>query len=476
MNLLEVYTPALEVYVRYKVMDSSDVVSFANDNQSLPRDEYVRLVLETIVFNLRSEVTERLRQLDKEEARTVLSTIYNGCIMLNPGLDVDAWLKISKSSEDKTSPAPRDDFPPMPPSPLDEESSSSTPAPQRSKTRRKSPKPQRITKAKFRGLESHLKANVIGQDEAVDSVVSALKRSITGLGDENRPLGVFLFAGASGVGKTQLAKELHSYLFGEEFEMVRIDCGEYQHKHENQKLIGSPPGYVAHDDGGHLTNQMHKNSHTVVLLDEVEKAHPDIWNTFLRVFDEGVLTDSAGKVASFKDAIIVMTTNLGNKEAVSSILDSGMGFGAKIDVNLREAEAPVRDVVEKHTNKAIRKHFRPEFLNRIDKTVVFNHLEGDTLGRIAELELGRLEDKLTKKGMTLTYDDSVIDHMVEEGVNPVEGARGLARVRRELIEDAVSDALLTSARWPRGTVIRLSHANDKYEVEMKRPARKKKAT
>lgn len=467
MRLLEVMNPDIDVYVRYKVIDPSDVDTFVSTHEKLSRDEYVKAVLETVVFNLRSEVSDVLRKLDKEDAKNVLNSIYNGCVMLNPGLDVDGWLAIAggpfmSKASDEEDPAIAD-FPPPAPDPDDDEEP--TPKKKRAKSRK-------VTKAKFLGLESHLKNTIIGQDEAIGSVVGALKRSVTGLADNQRPMGVFLFAGASGVGKSHLAKELHSYLYGDDVNIVRIDCGEYQHKHENQKLIGSPPGYIGHDEGGYLTNQMKKYPNTVVLLDEVEKAHPDLWNTFLRVFDEGALTDSSGRTVSFKDSIVIMTTNLGNEEAINSMLDSGLGFNSSHVQDQRLIETPPRATLERFTTKSIQKNFKPEFLNRIDRIVIFNHLQKEQMQHIAGLELEKLQKKLRKRGMTLNYSESVTEHMVDEGVNSVEGARGLARVRRDIIEDKVSDSLLEYARWPRGTVVTIAWDED-FQVTTKRPTKKK---
>lgn len=468
MKLLEMYHPELELFVRYKLLDPSDVDTFVESHKSLSRDDYIRVVIETAVYNLRPEITQILRRMEKPQAQTELGKIYNGCVMLNPGFDVERWQKISKSLTETQNESPHPSVAEDPPPPPQEEEK---PKPKPKKSRKA--KSRKITKAKFLGLESYLRDRVIGQNEAITAITRSLKRSVTGLRDENRPLGVFLFAGASGVGKTYLAQELHSYLFGDDYSMVRIDCGEFQHKHENQKLIGAPPGYVGYDDGGVLTSQMQRNSHTVVLLDEVEKAHSDLWDTFLRVFDEGMITDATGEEISFRDCIIIMTTNLGNKEAVNSILNTSMGFGGTLDVSLQNIKVPPRSVMERFTNKAVRKHFRPEFINRIDNKIVFNHLSGDDLMQIAELEIEKVNDKLRKRGLTLVYDDAVLRQMIADGVNPIEGARGLARVRRDEIEDVVSDALLESARWPRGSVFSVTREDDAYKVTSKRPPRKK---
>ena len=231
---------------------------------------------------------------------------------------------------------------------------------------------KKISRQKFLGLQQYLDSNVIGQTEAVSSVVSALKRSQVGLNDKNRPLGIFLFAGSSGVGKTHLANTLHKYLFSEDYPMVRIDCGEFQHKHENQKLIGSPPGYVGHDEGGQLVNLVKKYPHTVVLLDEVEKAHADMWNTFLRVFEDGVLTDGKGEEVSFLNTVIIMTTNLGNDKTVDYLLSGGTGFNKSTNSKSGTTQMPAKEMVEKNTIDAIRKHFRPEFINFGLKVPEFN--------------------------------------------------------------------------------------------------------
>ena len=331
---------------------------------------------------------------------------------------------------------------------------------------------KKISRQKFLGLEGHLLDNIIGQEEAVDSVVSALKRSQVGLNDKNRPLGIFLFAGSSGVGKTHLASTLHKYPFSEEYPMVRIDCGEFQHKHENQKLIGSPPGYVGHDEGGQLVNLVKKNPHTVVLLDEVEKAHADMWNTFLRVFEDGVLTDGKGEEVSFLNTVIIMTTNLGNEKTVDYLLSGGTGFAKNINHKTSTTQMPAKEMVEKNTLDAVRKHFRPEFINRLDKIIVFNHLDRSNLEKIAELEMSIIMDKLSKKGYSINYTDEVISALLDKGVDSVKGARGLAQVRREKMEDQLADILIKSAP-PRGTIFEISYKDesDNFIFTLKKPSK-----
>lgn len=322
-------------------------------------------------------------------------------------------------------------------------------------------------------MQEFLQANVIGQEEAINSVVSALKRSQVGLNDKNRPLGIFLFAGASGVGKTHLATLVHKYMFSEEYPIVRIDCGEFQHKHENQKLIGSPPGYVGHDEGGQLVNQVKKYPHTVILLDEVEKAHQDMWNTFLRVFEDGILTDGKGERVDFRNTIIIMTTNLGNEKTVDFLLGGGAGFARSVGMKHGTKEMPPQEMVSKNTLDAVRKHFRPEFINRLDKIVVFNHLSKSDMQRIAELEMSVVIDKLSKKGYSINYTDSVIDALLEKGIDSVKGARGLAQIRREKMEDQLADILIKSVP-PRGTIFEISYTpEDDFIFTLKKPSKTK---
>jgi ATP-dependent Clp protease ATP-binding subunit ClpC len=288
-----------------------------------------------------------------------------------------------------------------------------------------------------------------------------------GLNDSNRPLGIFLLAGASGVGKTHLANSLHKYIYGTEYSMVRIDCGEFQHKHENQKLIGSPPGYIGHEDGGQLVNLIKKYPNTVVLLDEVEKAHPDLWNTFLRIFDDGILTDNKGKEVSFRNTIIIMTTNLGNDKTSDDLLKTSTGFTAKVDYSFKTRKIPIRDIVEKNTLEAIRKHFKPELINRLDKIIVFNHLSYEDASKIAELEMSIIKTKLLGKGYSVVYNEAVLNALIDKGIDSVKGARGLSQVRREGIEDKLADILIQS-NVPRGTIFEIDYEED-FSINLNKP-------
>ena len=394
--------------------------------------------------------------------------------MLNPGLDIDMWLQIAYTGES-------DSY-----NDLDEDISTAFieslkkrakfpkidmddfPFDTKTKTQ---PKIKQISKQKYLGLQSHLKSNVIGQDNAIDAIVSSLRRSQAGLSDNDRPLGVFLFAGSAGVGKTHLANVLHKYLFGNEYPMVRIDCGEYQHKHENQKLIGSPPGYVGHDEGGQLVNVIKQHPSIVVLLDEVEKAHPDLWHTFLRVFDNGVLTDAKGELVNFKNAIIIMTTNLGNDKTTEHLLGSGTGFNKDVNYKTGTKKIPDRSILERNTNDAIKKHFKPEFLNRLDKVVIFNYLSETDCETIAELEMSIVAEKMKKKGFSFEYNSSVIEGLIDKGIDSVKGARGLSQIRREQIESPLADSIINTG-IPRGSIFQLYYENDIFKFDVKKPSKK----
>lgn len=437
MQVYEIAHPNLDTVVRFKILSTTEVSELC---AKFPQesDGFKKAVLEAVVLNLRDDITPALRKISKAQGIDVVDALFNSALMLNPGLDLMAWYKLAS--------------PPIKDSPAIKKTKSKT---------------RRISKTQYLGLERYLQDRVIGQDEAIHEVVKALKRPQVGLHDEKRPLGVFLFAGASGVGKTHLAKELQSYLFGNE-DIVRIDCGEFQHKHENSKLLGAPPGYLGYDEGGQLTNRVKKNPNTVVLLDEVEKAHSDLWNTFLRVFDEGIMTDGSGKEISFRDTIIVLTTNLGNREIVDDLTAKSIGFGKNSIYNDDFSALPQRERVERFSLEAIRKKFSPELLNRIDKTIVFNHLTKNDYEKIAALELNHIDDKLGKKGFSLVFDDNVIDAMVTDGMSSIQGARRLSQIRRDTIEDKLADQLL-NGRFPRGTVFQLTFADKDYVLTTQRP-------
>jgi len=486
MKLYQIYFPELATYVKFKVLDPEGVQSFLSSHGNISNQaefiKFKKTVIDFFVFNLKSEISDSLRMMSRKAAEKIVDALYSGCVMLNPGLDLDGWINIAYD-------APKSTDPFLFGSDVDDDlvsksflekikklekkhtklDSTDFASEETEKPNAKKTKP--ITKQKFMGLNAYLQENIIGQDQAISIIVDALRRCQAGLNDENRPLGVFLFAGSSGVGKTHLANCLHKYLFGLEKSMVRIDCGEFQHKHENQKLIGSPPGYVGHEEGGQLVNIVKKQPNTVVLLDEIEKAHPDIWNTFLRVFDDGILTDAKGEIVDFKNTVIIMTTNLGNDKVSTSLLSGGAGFTNSVGYKNNTKEIPSRDVVERNANDAIKKHFKPEFLNRIDKTVIFNYLSEEDCRRIAQIEMSIVGEKLGKKGYSIRYTDSVLSFLINNGVDSIKGARGLAQIRREKIEDPLAKFIVEKAT-PRGSIFDLDCKDNLIKTTIIKPNKK----
>jgi ATP-dependent Clp protease ATP-binding subunit ClpB len=277
---------------------------------------------------------------------------------------------------------------------------------------------------KLLGMEEGLHKRVIGQDQAVKAVANAVRRARAGLNDENRPLGSFLFLGPTGVGKTELTKAVAEFLFDDDSAMVRIDMSEFMEKHSVARLIGAPPGYVGYDEGGVLTEAVRRRPYQVVLFDEVEKAHPEVFNVLLQVLDDGVLTDGQGRTVDFKQTLIILTSNLGS-QALSQMPEGADASDAK------------RDVMD-----AVRSHFRPEFLNRLDEIVVFDRLNRDQMDGIVDIQMARLLKRLASRKITLELDEAARKWLADEGYDPVYGARPLKRVIQKALQDPLAEALL----------------------------------
>ena len=311
-------------------------------------------------------------------------------------------------------------------------------------------------------MEETLHERLIGQHHAIVSVSKAIRRARVGLRNPNRPIASFIFAGPTGVGKTELTKALASYMFGSEDVMVRLDMSEYMEKHTVAKLIGSPPGYVGYSEGGQLTEAVRSKPYTVVLFDEVEKAHPDVFNLLLQILDDGRLTDSKGRTIDFKNTLIIMTSNVGAKiiEKESGI-QTRKSSSTNFDINsdfLSVASDPVIDPalfkrISFLVNEELKKYFRPEFLNRLDEIIVFSHLTRQDIVQIADIMIKQLKDRMKEKEINLVVKDPVKRMLVELGFDPIYGARPLRRAVIQLLEDNLASEFLAKPLYPKTKLI-----------------------
>ena len=314
--------------------------------------------------------------------------------------------------------------------------------------------------AKLVDLEDKLRERVVGQDKAVAAVAGAIRRNRAGLSDPNRPIGSFLFLGPTGVGKTELAKALAEYLFDTERAMVRIDMSEYMEKHSVARLVGAPPGYVGYDEGGQLTEAVRRKPYSVILLDEVEKAHPDVFNILLQVLDDGRLTDGQGRVVSFKNAIIIMTSNIGSqsiREFAGEEQNQGSGNSmGKVmeDLMTADVEVAAKRLAELNNkiNDALRNTFRPEFLNRIDEVITFNPLSIAAMEPIVGLQLADVRERLADRRIDLVVTPAAMEHLAIDGYDPVYGARPLRRLIQREVTDRVATEIINGTVHDGATV------------------------
>ena len=315
-------------------------------------------------------------------------------------------------------------------------------------------------------LEKTLHARVIGQNDAVVAISKAIRRARVGLKSPNRPIGSFIFCGPTGVGKTELAKALAEAIFGSEDNMIRVDMSEFMEKHSTAKLIGSPPGYVGYDDGGHLTELVRKKPYSVILFDEIEKAHPDVFNIMLQILDDGRLTDAKGRYINFKNTVIIMTSNVGASMITTT---SKLGFSTSSDESKDKYEKLKETVTEE-----MKKAFRPEFLNRIDETIVFAHLSKEEIRQIVDLMLKDLFKRLAERDLSVEVTDEVKDHLAKDGYSEAYGARPLRRLIQRKIEDMLAEEIL-SGKYAPGDTIKITLVDDKIAFEKKRKSRAKAA-
>jgi ATP-dependent Clp protease ATP-binding subunit ClpC len=298
-------------------------------------------------------------------------------------------------------------------------------------------------------MDKEIKAKVIGQDEAVEKIVKSIRRNRIGIKDPNRPIGSFIFLGSTGVGKTHLAKQIAKEMFGSEDALIRVDMSEYQEKHTVSRLVGAPPGYVGYEEGGQLTEQVKNKPYSVILFDEVEKAHRDIFSVLLQILDDGHATDALGRKINFKNTLIIMTTNLGAKK----LQDFGQGIG--FSSNKYSNEEARKQILMKE----LKNFFAPEFLNRIDDTILFQTLTKENIDKIVSLELVKLEKRLSELKYTVTFDQTLVDYISKVGFDQVYGARPIKRAIQDKVEDYISELVLTG-KLKEGKKLKLKVVDD----------------
>lgn len=320
---------------------------------------------------------------------------------------------------------------------------------------------------KLQKMDELLRGKVIGQDAAIKKVVRAIQRNRAGLKDPNKPIGSFIFLGPTGVGKTELAKVLSQYLFDSDDSLIRIDMSEYMEKFAISRLVGAPPGYVGYEEGGQLTEKVRRKPYSVVLLDEIEKAHPDVFNLLLQALDDGMMTDSLGRKIDFKNTIVIMTSNIGSRQ----LQDFGQGVGFATSAKTSANEEHSRGVIE----KALKKAFAPEFLNRIDDVVLFNQLSKEDLHKIIELELRSVFKRIEEVGYKIELDDTAKEFLSDKGYDPNFGARPLARAIQKYLEDPLAEAIIGNS-VAEGDILEVKHAKDAEElsITVKKPKAEKK--
>src|SRR5918997_1595114 len=310
--------------------------------------------------------------------------------------------------------------------------------------------------AKLMRMEDELHKRVIGQQQAIEVISKAIRRSRAGLKDPKRPTGSFVFLGPSGVGKTELGRTLAEFLFGDEDAMVRIDMSEYMEKHSVSRLVGSPPGYIGYDEGGQLTEAVRRKPYSVLLLDEIEKAHPDVFNILLQILEDGRLTDAQGRTVDFRNSIVIMTSNIGASEIAKN---TGIGFTVGDETGLSYDDMKNRIMGE------LKKVFRPEFINRIDEVIVFHKLTREEIGSIVDLLLKRIRESLAERELSLNLSDGAADLLVEKGWDPSMGARPLRRAIQRYIEDPLADEVLSQS-MPPGSTVEVDKAPEDDEREV----------
>ncbi len=315
-------------------------------------------------------------------------------------------------------------------------------------------------------MEEDLGMSIIGQTEAIQSIAKAVRRARAGLKDPKRPIGSFMFLGPTGVGKTELTKSLAKFMFGSEEALIQLDMSEFMERHTSSRLVGAPPGYIGYDDAGQLTEALRRRPYSIVVFDEVEKAHPEVHNMLLQIMEEGHLSDAKGRQVDFRNAIIVMTTNVGAEEIKKQ---TSLGFQLKRDLKVEEKVS--YEEMRKKLTESLKRVFRPEFINRLDSVIVFRSLNKEDIRKIVTLELDKVTVRLAEHAVSLKAAPAALDKLADAGFDPEMGARPLRRVIQQKVEDPLSDALL-SGDFHEGDDILVEVADD--EVVLKRASARKK--
>ena len=408
-NLVLKYCEALDEFVRIRVYSESETRAILDRATIADRATYQVHVVNTCILDYNRNLANRL-----DEIRTtggipdIEDLLYLLCIDVNPGLEIhQIAVPLALDSE------------------LEDHEDADV-----NQVQRKSEKQlERIMV-----VDHEMKKRIVGQDTAIDTVCRSVKKAAVGLRDPRRPIGAFLFVGHVGVGKTELAKTLSEYLYGSQSHLIRVDCSEYALPHEYAKLIGSPPGYIGHNEGGYLTEAAKELDEFVVLFDEIEKAHSKMHNILLQLLDEGMITDSKGFKVSFRNALVLMTSNLGVREVESLRSSIGFDWGQKQEPTFEEMKGEI--------DEALKKAFRPEFINRLDETIVFNTLSEEDSISIADILLGELGKIARRAGVILNCDDTVKRWIVERGYKREFGARELKRTIKIHVETPLTDLML----------------------------------
>lgn len=404
-NLKMRYCPMIDCFIKVREFCSEEIEGFFKNTEIQNKRCYQELVVQAAIPQYDEKVLSMIKREYERgiDVDSAIEELYRMCIKVNPSLNIYNVSIPVQEKEERTSL-----FQPSDKKSLDD----------------------RIKAV--RGIEAALNKRVVGQEEAIRRVAQCIKSGKVGIKDPNRPVGCFMFCGQTGVGKTELAKALASFLTGDERKMVRVDCSEYSQPHEYAKLIGAPPGYVGYDDGGSLSEPLLEMPGNVVLFDEIEKADPKLHNLLLQVMDEGVITDNKGRKIPFQDAVVIMTSNVGVQGLEE--MKSAVGFTRQ--------ESFQQDLVEQETLKSLEKAFRPEFLNRIDEIICFNSLGDRELRKVVQTFLHRLKQNLSEFNVSIRFSKGVIDFLIQHGTDPQYGARPLKRAIKAWIEAPLAERIL----------------------------------